>query len=314
MEDYLQQQINELDARIEELKELANDPEMSELALSEIKDLETQKQELTDSATTPMNDSDNSESSDESINPNIAIMEIRSAAGGDEAGLFAGDLLRMYMRFAESKGWKIEELDRSEGGIGQIKQITIKIRGKDAFNLLQYEAGVHRVQRVPKTESGGRIHTSTATVAVLPEVKESEVYINPADISFESFRSGGAGGQNVNKVSTAVRLIHKPTGIVVTCQTERSQLQNRDNAMNLLRARIWEAERKEKFAEIDNARSLMVGAGDRSEKIRTYNFPQNRITDHRIGKSWHNLEQILEGALGPVTEALQEAANSDQEE
>ena len=308
MENYLKQQINELDTRIEELRELALDPEMAELASAEIADLEKQKQELSDSASTPMDESDDSsEGLDESINANVAIVEIRSAAGGDEAGLFAGDLLRMYLRFAESKGWKVEELDRSEGGLGQIKQIVIKIKGKDAFKFLQYEAGVHRVQRVPKTESGGRIHTSTATVAVLPEVKESEVYINPTDISFESFRSGGAGGQNVNKVSTAVRLIHKPTGIIVTCQTERSQLQNRENAMNLLRARIWEAERKEKFAEVDSARSLMVGAGDRSEKIRTYNFPQNRITDHRIGKSWYNLEQILEGGLDPIIKALQEA-------
>lgn len=313
MDDYLKQQIEDLDKRIEEIKLLLDDPEMAELAAAEISDLEKQKQELSDSASTPMDDSEISEGLDESINPNVAIMEIRSAAGGDEAGLFAGDLHRMYTRFAESKGWKIEELDRSEGGIGQIKQVTFKIRGKNAFELMQYEAGVHRVQRVPKTESGGRIHTSTATVAVLPEVRESEVYINPADISFESFRSGGAGGQNVNKVSTAVRLIHKPTGIVVTCQTERSQLQNRENAMNLLRARIWEAERKEKFAEVDSARSAMVGAGDRSEKIRTYNFPQNRITDHRISKSWHNLEQILEGGLGPVIESLQEAANSSEE-
>lgn len=312
MEDYLQQQITDLDNRINELKELLTDPEMAELAQSEIADLEKQKQELTDSANQSMG-SDSEDEYESDINPNVAIMEIRSAAGGDEAGLFAGDLLRMYMRFAETKGWKMEELDRSEGGLGQIKQIVMKFRGKEAFNLLQYEAGVHRVQRVPKTESGGRIHTSTATVAVLPEVKESEVYINPADISFESFRSGGAGGQNVNKVSTAVRLIHKPTGIVVTCQTERSQLQNRENAMNLLRARIWEVERKEKFAEVDNARSLMVGAGDRSEKIRTYNFPQNRITDHRIGKSWHNLEQILEGSLGPVVEALQEEEEKSAE-
>lgn len=313
MEDYIQQQISDLDQRIEELKELAQDPEMSELAKSEIEDLEKQKQELADSANQSMSGDDyESDSLDSDINPNVAIMEIRSAAGGDEAGLFAGDLLRMYTRFAENNKWKIEELDRSEGGIGQIKQITVKIKGKDAFNMLQYEAGVHRVQRVPKTESGGRIHTSTATIAVLPEVKESEVFINPADITFESFRSGGAGGQNVNKVSTAVRLVHKPTGIVVTCQTERSQLQNRENAMNLLRARIWEVERKEKFAEVDNARALMVGAGDRSEKIRTYNFPQNRITDHRIGKSWHNLEQILEGALGPIVKALQEAAESSE--
>ena len=315
MEDYLQQQITEIDQRIQELKEMLEDPEMAELVQSEITDLEKQKEELTSSAKQSMGDDSYGDSGlDEDINPNAAIMEIRSAAGGDEAGLFAGDLLRMYTRYAETQNWKMEELDRSEGGIGQIKQITLKIKGKDVFNLIQYEAGVHRVQRVPKTESGGRIHTSTATVAVLPEVRESEVYINPADITFESFRSGGAGGQNVNKVSTAVRLVHKPTGIVVTCQTERSQLQNRDNAMNLLRARIWEAERKEKFAEVDNARSKMVGAGDRSEKIRTYNFPQNRITDHRIGKSWHNLEQILEGALGPIIDSLQEAANSEEAE
>lgn len=312
MDDYLKQQISDIDNRIEEIKPLLDDPEMKGLAKAEIAELEKSKQELTDSATTPMetDESEESEGSDDSINPNIAILEIRSAAGGDEAGLFAGDLLRMYSRFAESKGWKIEELDRSEGGIGQIKQIVFKIRGKDAFRLLRFEAGVHRVQRVPKTESSGRIHTSTATVAVLPEVEESKVYINPADISFESFRSGGAGGQNVNKVSTAVRLIHKPTGIIVTCQTERSQLQNRENALNLLRARIWEAEQREKFAEVDSARSLMVGAGDRSEKIRTYNFPQNRITDHRINKSWHNLESILEGSLEPVVTALHEAAYS----
>ena len=313
MDDYLQQQINDIDERINEVKLLQEDPEMAELARAEITDLEKQKEELTESANQSMSGDDYEEDSlDSDINPNVAIMEIRSAAGGDEAGLFAGDLLRMYTRYAETSKWKMEELDRSEGGIGQIKQITVKIKGKDAFKILQYEAGVHRVQRVPKTESGGRIHTSTATIAVLPEVKESEVFINPADISFESFRSGGAGGQNVNKVSTAVRVIHKPTGIVVTCQTERSQLQNRENAMNLLRARIWEAERKEKFAEVDNARALMVGAGDRSEKIRTYNFPQNRITDHRIGKSWHNLEQILEGALGPVVTALQEAAEGEE--
>ena len=310
MNDYIQQQIDDLDQRITELKVLLADPEMAELVQQEIADLEQQKIELTSSAAGTENE-DYSDDGDSDVNPNIAIMEIRSAAGGDEAGLFAGDLFRMYARFSETKGWKIEELDRSEGGIGQIKQITLKIKGKDAFTLLQYEAGVHRVQRVPKTESGGRIHTSTATIAVLPEVKESEVYVNPADIEFESFRSGGAGGQNVNKVSTAVRLVHKPTGIVVTCQTERSQLQNRENAMNLLRARIWEMQYREKFAEVDSARSKMVGAGDRSEKIRTYNFPQNRITDHRIGKSWHNLEQILEGALGPVIDSVQEAANSD---
>ncbi|EKD91221.1 MAG: Peptide chain release factor 1 [uncultured bacterium] len=307
--NYLEEQINDIDKRIAANKELLEDPELKDLALAEIEELERQKQELVESAATPMSEPDESNDSEESdVNPNVAIMEIRAAAGGDEAGLFAGDLLRMYLRFAEENKWMVEELDRNEGGIGQIKQIVLNIKGKDAFSKLRFEGGVHRVQRVPKTESSGRIHTSTATVAVLPEVSANEVYINPADVDFEAFRSGGAGGQNVNKVSTAVRLVHKPTGIVVTCQTERSQLQNRENAMALLRAKLWEIEQARLSSEVGGNRSAMVGAGDRSEKIRTYNYPQNRLTDHRIGKSWHNLEDILEGKLEPVVIALQEAS------
>lgn len=307
--DYLQQQIQDIETRIEENRLLLSDPEMAPLATAEIEDLERQKQELIDSASAPINDEESSDFSDD-FNPNVAIMEIRSAAGGDEAGLFAGDLYRMYSRYALNNNWRMEELDRSEGGIGQIKQITLKIRGKDAFIKLQYEAGVHRVQRVPKTESSGRIHTSTATVAVLPEVRETEVYINPADIEFDAFRSGGAGGQNVNKVSTAVRIKHIPSGIVVTCQTERSQLQNRENAMSMLRSKLWEAQNSEKLQALGSARLSAVGTGDRNEKIRTYNFPQNRITDHRIGKSWHNLEGIIEGDLDPVFKSLEEATNA----
>lgn len=312
-QDYLQQQIQDLDTRIEENRLLLSDPELASLAQAEIEDLERQKQELMDSASTSMGEADTDDFSDD-FNPNVAIMEIRSAAGGDEAGLFAGDLYRMYSRYALNNNWKIEELDRSEGGIGQIKQISLKIRGKDAFTKLQYEAGVHRVQRVPKTESSGRIHTSTATVVVLPEVKETEVYINPADIEFEAFRSGGAGGQNVNKVSTAVRIKHIPSGIVVTCQTERSQLQNRENAMSMLRSKLWEAENSEKLQALGSARLSAVGTGDRNEKIRTYNFPQNRITDHRIGKSWHNLEDIIEGDLDNIFKSLQEADSQETSE
>lgn len=309
--DYLQQQIDEIDSRLASAQELLSDPDMKSLAEAEIAELEQQKQALTAAQNGDYGSSDDESTDSDDLNPNIAILEVRAAAGGDEAGLFAGDLLRMYQRYAESQKWQVEELDRSEGGLGQIKQIVIKIKGRDAFTQLKYESGVHRVQRVPKTESSGRIHTSTATVAVLPEITERQVEINPADLDFDAFRSGGAGGQNVNKVNTAVRIKHIPSGIVVTSQTERSQLANRESAMNLLRAKLWEIEQAEQTKAIGGARSAMVGTGDRNEKIRTYNFPQNRLTDHRIGKSWYNLEDIVEGRLEPVITAIQEATSEE---
>lgn len=237
-----------------------------------------------------------------------AIVEIRAAAGGDEAGLFAGDLYRMYLRFAERQGWKTEELSLNSGGIGNIKEVVFEVKGNGAFGLLRWESGVHRVQRVPKTESSGRIHTSTVTVAVLPVIEPSELVINPDDIEFEAFRSSGAGGQNVNKVNSAVRLKHKPTGLTVTCQTERSQLQNRAKAMEVLRARLWEKKQHAEEQTLASSRKAQVGTGDRSEKIRTYNFPQDRITDHRIGKSFHHLEHILDGDILPLLQDLKNEA------
>lgn len=227
------------------------------------------------------------------MNPDVAILEFRPGPGGEEAKIWASDLMRMYTRYANIVGWKVE----------QVSDTAIRIKGAGSFTKLQYEAGTHRVQRVPTTERSGRIHTSTATVAVLPEIPETEVIIRPEDLEWDFFRSGGKGGQNVNKVSSAVRLRHKPTGIVVAAQTERDQFQNRQVALSMLRAKLWEAEEVKAAQTMGAARSV-IGRGMRAEKIRTYNFPQNRVTDHRINKSWHNLEDIIDGKLTKVTEAL----------
>lgn len=240
------------------------------------------------------------------------IVEVRGGAGGDEANLFAGDLYRMYTRYADSQRWKTQIMSASPSEVGGFREIIFEVKGKGAYSRMKYESGVHRVQRIPVTESGGRIHTSTATVAVLPEAEDVEVQINPQDLRIDIFRSSGPGGQSVNTTDSAVRITHIPTGMVVSCQDEKSQLQNKERAMKILRARIYEKALAEQEAEVAHARRLQVGTGDRSERIRTYNFPQNRITDHRIGLSIHNLAGVLEGDLDELISSLATADRSEQ--
>ena len=240
------------------------------------------------------------------------IMEIRAGTGGEEAALFAGDLFRMYSRYAEVKGWKIELIDINETGLGGLKEVIFSVSGDNIYSELKFESGVHRVQRVPATEANGRVHTSAASVAVLPEAEDVQIDINPNDLRIDIFRSGGAGGQNVNKVETAVRITHLPTGLVVQCQDERSQLKNRQKAMKVLRARLYDMKLKEQSAEISAQRKTMVGSGDRSDKIRTYNFPQNRVTDHRIGLTLYNLSNIMEGDLNELIEQIKLADRTEK--
>jgi len=278
------------------------DEEMAALVKEELERLEGRLDTLTQELKLALIPRDANDEKD-------VIVEIRAGAGGDEAGLFAADLFRMYTRYAESKGWQVDVVDSSLSGIGGFKEIVFEVKGRGAYSRLKYERGVHRVQRVPVTEAGGRIHTSTATVAVLPEAEEVEVEISPDDLKVDTFRASGHGGQHVNKVASAVRITHLPTGIMASCQDERSQGRNRMRAMAVLRARILDREQRQQELELSRERRAQVGSGERSEKIRTYNFPQGRVSDHRIGLTLHNLQNILEGALDSLIDAV---ATEDQ--
>ena len=287
---------------IEEDKELLKDNELKDIAKEELETLENEKKEIEKKLEVLLLPKDPNDGKN-------AIMEIRGAAGGDEGNIFAGDLFRMYQKYFEKQGFKTEIINAEPSDVGGYSQIEFLVKGDNVYSKLKYESGAHRVQRIPETESGGRIHTSTATVAILPEVSDVEIDINPADLKIDVYRSGGAGGQSVNTTDSAVRITHIPTGVVVTCQNERSQQQNRAKALEILKSKLYEEQVRRQEEEYGAERRSKVGTGDRSEKIRTYNYPQNRVTDHRIGFTVNKLDRVMEGELDEIIEAL---INEDQ--
>jgi len=307
--DHLQAEINAIQQKISQNQTLLStekDEEMKSLIEEDIKSLEIELNNLNKTVAAingeyvAEEESSTEEGSDLNINPNVAILEIRAGTGGEEASLFAYDLYRMYLRYFEKTGWHATEDLMSESETGGVKTVVTEVRGKNAYNLLKNESGVHRVQRVPSTEAAGRIHTSAATIAVLPKIKKIDIEIKPEDLEWSFFRSGGKGGQNVNKVSTAVRLIHTPTQTVIECQEERSQGKNREKALGYLNAKLYTMMQEQQVKDITELRTEQVGTGERSEKIRTYNFPQDRITDHRLGKNYHNIAAIMNGGIDKI--------------